>query len=93
MNNGYALLVVTFPTVGALPQAFARDGGLLSYGADIGDLFCRAASYVDQILRGAKPEDLPVQLPTKFAMNNKTARALGLNVPASLLVSADEVIE
>jgi putative ABC transport system substrate-binding protein len=83
------------PTVGALPQAFARDGGLLSYGADIGDLFRRAASYVDRILRGTKPEDLPVQLPTKFAMalNNKTARALGLAVPPTLLVAADEVIE
>jgi putative ABC transport system substrate-binding protein len=83
------------PTVGALPQAFARDGGLISYGADIGDLFRRAAAYVDQVLRGAKPEDLPVQLPIKFEMvlNTKTARALGLTVPPSLFVAADEVIE
>jgi putative ABC transport system substrate-binding protein len=83
------------PTVGALPQAFARDGGLISYGADIGDLFRRAAAYVDQVLRGAKPGDLPVQLPIKFEMvlNTKTARALGLAVPPSLLVAANEVIE
>jgi putative ABC transport system substrate-binding protein len=83
------------PTVGALPQAFARDGGLLSYGADVGDLFRRAATYVDQLLRGAKPGDLPVQLPVKFEMvlNTKTAKALGLTVPPSLLVAADEVIE
>jgi putative ABC transport system substrate-binding protein len=83
------------PTVGALPQDFARDGGLLSYGADIGDLFRRAAPYVDRILRGAKPADLPVQLPTKFEMvlNVRTAKALGLVVPPSILLRADEVIE
>jgi putative ABC transport system substrate-binding protein len=74
---------------------FARDGGLLSYGADVVDSFRRAASYVDRILRGAKPADLPVQLPTKFEMivNIKTAKALGLAVPLSILVRADEVIE
>jgi putative ABC transport system substrate-binding protein len=68
---------------------------LLSYGPDPVDLFRRAASYVDRVLRGAKPGDLPVQLPTKFEMilNLKTAKALGLNVPQSLLVTADEVIE
>src|ERR1700730_1481711 len=83
------------PAVGALPQSFARDGGLLSYGADIGDLFRRAAPYVDRILRGAKPAELPVQLPIKFEMvvNAKTAKALGLTVPPSILLRADEVIE
>jgi putative ABC transport system substrate-binding protein len=74
---------------------FARDGGLLSYGPDQVDIWRRAASYVDRILRGAKPAELPVQLPTKFEMvvNLKTAKALGLTVPQSILLSADEVIE
>ena len=74
---------------------FARDGGLLSYGTDVTDTFRRAASHVDRILRGAKPAELPVQLPTKFEMvlNLKTAKALGLAVPRSMLVRADEVIE
>ena len=74
---------------------FARDGGLLSYGIDQVDSWRRAASYVDRILRGAKPSDLPVQFPTKFEMvvNLKTAKALGLAVPASIRLRADEVIE
>ena len=74
---------------------FARDGGLLSYGVDAIDTFRRAASYVDRILRGAKPGDLPVRFPTKFEMvvNLKTAKSLGLMVPQSILLSADEVIE
>jgi putative ABC transport system substrate-binding protein len=74
---------------------FARDGGLLSYGVDAPDLYRRAATYVDRILRGAKPTELPVQLPTKFEMvlNLKTAKALGLAVPPSILVRATEVIE
>ena len=74
---------------------FARDGGLLSYGPDFVDNFRRAASYVDRILRGEKPGDLPVQFPTKFEMvvNLKTAKALGLTVPPSMRLLADEVIE
>jgi putative ABC transport system substrate-binding protein len=74
---------------------FARDGGLLSYSVDVVDLFRRAATYVDRILRGEKPGDLPVQFPTRFEMvvNRKTATALGLAVPPSILLRADEVIE
>ncbi len=74
---------------------FVRDGGLLSYGPDNLDIFRRSASYVDRILRGAKPAELPVQVPTKFemALNVKTAKALGLAVPPSILLRADEVIE
>ena len=76
-------------------SAFVRDGGLLSYGVDRVDIFRRAATYVDRILRGEKPGDLPVQLPTKFEMivNRKTATVLGLAVPPSILLRADEVIE
>ena len=72
-----------------------RDGGLLSYGVDGVDIFRRAATYVDRILRGEKPGDLPVQLPTKFEMvvNLKAAKALGLAVPPSIMLRADEVIE
>jgi putative ABC transport system substrate-binding protein len=74
---------------------FAREGGLLSYGPDQVETLRRAASYVDRILRGAKPGDLPVQFPTKFemAVNLKTAKALGLEVPLSILLRADEQIE
>jgi len=74
---------------------FARDGGLLCYGVDVVDSFRRAASYVDRILRGAKPGDLPVQFPTKFEMilNRKAATALDLAIPLSILLRADEVIE
>jgi putative ABC transport system substrate-binding protein len=74
---------------------FARDGGLLSYGTDYVDLYRRAAAYVDRILRGAKPGDLPVQEPTKLELviNLKTAKALGLTIPETLLATADEVIQ
>jgi putative ABC transport system substrate-binding protein len=74
---------------------FVRDGGLLSYGADLVDTWRRAATYVDRILRGAKPSDLPVQFPTKFemAVNLKTAKALGLAIPPSILLRANEAIE
>jgi putative tryptophan/tyrosine transport system substrate-binding protein len=82
------------PAVYSLSEA-ARDGGLLSYGIDVLDIWRRAATYVDRILRGAKPTDLPVQFPTKFemAVNLKTAKALGLTIPPRLLALADEVIE
>ena len=74
---------------------FARDGGLLSYGVDGVDITRRAATYVDRILRGAKPGDLPVQQPTKFELiiNLKTAKALGLTIPETLLATANQVIE
>src|SRR5260221_13552259 len=74
------------PAVYPLRFVVARDGGLLSYGPDLGDIFRRGAPYVDQILRGAKPADLPVQVPVKFemAVNVKTAEALGLAVPPSI---------
>jgi putative ABC transport system substrate-binding protein len=74
---------------------FARAGGLLSYGPDFVDMSPRVATYVDRILRGAKPGDLPVQFPTRFQMvvNRKTATALGLAIPPSILLRADEVIE
>ena len=76
-------------------STFVRGGGLLSYGNDLVDPWPRAASYVDQILRGAKPGDLPVRFPTKFelAVNLKTAKALSLAVPPSILLRANEVIE
>jgi putative ABC transport system substrate-binding protein len=82
------------PTISAV-RLFPDAGGLMSYGASLPGQFRQSAAYVDRILRGEKPADLPVQQPTKFEMviNMKTARALGLTVPNTLLVSADEVIE
>ena len=76
-------------------KIFAREGGLLVYGIDRADIFRRSAPYVDHILRGAKPAELPVQLPAKFemALNIKTLKTLGLTAPESMLAIADEVIE
>ena len=74
---------------------FVTAGGLISYGTDVYDLYRRAASYVDRVLKGEKPSDLPVQAPIKFetVINMKTAKTLGLTIPPSLIVRADELID
>jgi putative ABC transport system substrate-binding protein len=93
-------LIVTLAARHKLPAVyyerfFVAGGGLISYGADFIEQHRRAAGYVDRILKGEKPADLPVQAPTKYALaiNLKTAKALGLTVPTSVLARADEVIE
>jgi putative ABC transport system substrate-binding protein len=93
-------LIITLAARHKLPVIYARrlfvaEGGLMSSGADRVELFRQAAQYVDRLLKGAKPADLPVQQPTKYelAINLKTAKALGLDVPQTLLARADEVIE
>jgi putative ABC transport system substrate-binding protein len=81
---------------GVYPEAeFVEAGGLASYGPSLPDLFRRSANYVDKILKGAKPADLPIEQPTKFdlVINAKTAAVLGIAIPRDLVVSADEVVE
>jgi putative ABC transport system substrate-binding protein len=99
-TNGHRDLIIALAAQHSLPtvawlRAFVAAGGLMSYGVDFVDMSRQAASYVDRILRGDKPSDLPVQAATKFEtiINLKTAKALGLTVPPGLLVAADEVIE
>src|SRR5262245_3667900 len=104
MSDGFTMihrdLIISLAARYRLPasypfRVFAANGGLISYGVDLRDMQRRAAVYVDRILKGAKPADLPVQQPTKFELviNLRTAKALGLEVPATLLARADEVIE
>ena len=96
----HRILIITLAARHKLPaiyfeRNFVTSGGLISYGPDYLDQFRRAASYVDRILKGEKPADLPVQAPTKYklVMNLKTAKELGLTMPPTLLATADEVIE
>jgi ABC-type uncharacterized transport system substrate-binding protein len=100
ITNNHRELIIALAARHRLPAAypfryFVKEGGLVSYGADPFDQSRQAAAYVDRILKGEKPEDLPIQQPTKFefVINLKTAKALGLTVPPSLLTRADEVIE
>jgi len=93
-------LIITLANRYKLPaiyyeRAWAEDGGLISYGPDVLEQFRRAGGYIDRILKGEKPSDLPVQAPTKYELvvNLKTAKTLSLNIPPSILSSADKVIE
>jgi putative ABC transport system substrate-binding protein len=98
--NTHRIRINTFALAARLPtmhanREFIEAGGLISYGANYPDLFRHAGDYVDKIMRGAKPGDLPVEQPTKFdlVINLITAKALGIDVPPTLLARADEVIE
>jgi putative ABC transport system substrate-binding protein len=100
ITSAHRRLIINLAAKHRLPaiypfRFFATDGGLMSYGIDIVDQFRRAASYVDRILRGAKPSDLPVQAPTKFELviNLRVAKALGLKIPEAFLLRADELIQ
>ncbi|HSQ19941.1 MAG TPA: ABC transporter substrate binding protein, partial [Blastocatellia bacterium] len=99
-TNLHRALIIALSARYRVPAVYAfrhiaAEGGLISYGIDIVELFRGAATYVDRILHGAKPADLPVQLPEKFqlAINLKTAAAMGLKIPTSLQLTADEMIE
>ena len=100
LYNQQTRQIVELATKNRLPSSaalweYAETGGLMSYQANIADQFVRAATYVDKILKGAKPGDLPVEQPTKFELviNLKTAKALGITIPQSVLARADEVIQ
>jgi putative ABC transport system substrate-binding protein len=100
VTNANRELIIALATQHQIPAVysfryFVTGGGLMSYGTDPSDQYLQAADYVDRILRGAKPADLPVQLPTKYELviNLKTAKALGLSIPQSLIATADQVIE
>jgi putative ABC transport system substrate-binding protein len=99
-NDANRELIIALATSSGVPAiyprpVFAESGGLIAYGADLAEQFRQAAGYIDRILKGANPGDLPVQRPTKFELviNLKTAKALGLDVPMSLLMRVDKVIE
>jgi putative tryptophan/tyrosine transport system substrate-binding protein len=99
-SNNYRDLIITLAAKNRLPaiyafRYFAEQGGLMSYGVDVEDLFRRSAGYIDRILKGAKAADLPIQLPEKFefVINLKTAKALGLTIPSGVMAIADQVIE
>jgi ABC-type uncharacterized transport system substrate-binding protein len=100
LSTQYRMRIVEFAAKSRLPaiynrQEFVEDGGLMSYATDLSDLFRRAAMYVDKILKGAKPADLPVEQPTKFEfiINLKAAKQIGLTIPANVLLRADKVIK
>ncbi len=98
--GSYAKRIVELSTKSRLPaiywtREFPDAGGLMSYGTNVDDLWRRASTYVDKILKGAKPADLPVEQPTKFELviNMKTAKAFGLTIPQTILLQADQVIQ
>jgi putative ABC transport system substrate-binding protein len=98
-NSNYDLIVAlaarySVPTI-SVERTYAESGGLISYGTDFPELFRQAAGYIDRILKGVKPGDLPIELPTKYELvvNLKSAKALGLTIPESVLSLADKVIE
>src|SRR5215467_9140058 len=99
-NDANGELIIALATSAGIPAiyprpVFAESGGRIAYGADLAEQFRQAAGYIDRILKGANPGDLPVQQPTKFelSINVKTATALGLSVPQAMLLLADQVIE